>query len=144
VNVFFLSVMAIALIAIGGFYTCSTLRNYDGGANGPRFGGIVRSHVDSYRSGIGVSSDLIRSSRMSGGFEFNDQKKKDWKSVVTWAFVDRDKKSDVYEFHWRFSLVNGALVEDQSTVLYNGEKSVIIFENEYEVISIEPGSIPLD
>jgi hypothetical protein len=108
-----------------------------------RIDGIVRSHVDTYLSGTGVSADLVRSNQMNSGFEYGDAEKTDWKSNIQWELIDHHDKNDLYRFKWIFSASGGTTVSNIKTVEYDGKKSVIVFQNEYEVISIEPGSVPL-
>ena len=109
----------------------------------PRFHGIVRSHVDTYQSGTGTSADLVRGNQSGSGFDYGDTGKTDWKSQIRWELVAQKGPSDVYEFNWTFSPSGGTTVSESRRVEYDGKKSVIVFQNEYEVIAIEPGSIPL-
>jgi hypothetical protein len=108
-----------------------------------RVDGIVRSHVDTYPSGTGVSADLVRNNQMNSGFDYDDADKTSWKSNIQWELIDHHDKNDLYRFKWTFSPSGGTTVSNIKTVEYDGKKSVIVFQNEYEVISIEPGSVPL-
>ena len=108
-----------------------------------RIDGIVQSHVDTYRSGTGTSADLVRGSQVACGFHYGNGKKADWKSEIHWTFAGHRDKADVYQFKWAFSLVGGQPVLLQKEVAYDGTKAVILFQNESETVSIEPGSLPL-
>jgi hypothetical protein len=108
-----------------------------------RIAGIVQSHVNAYRSGTGTSADLVRGNQIAGGFHYGDAKKADWKSEVHWAFTGHRGENDVYQFKWVFSPVGGQPVSSEREVEYDGKKPVILFQNESETISIEPGSVPL-
>jgi hypothetical protein len=109
----------------------------------PRVAGIVRSHVDTYLSSTGTSSDLVRDNHMVGGFHYGDGKKPDWKSTIRWELTGHRGESDVYQFKWEFSPVGGNPVSSEREVEYDGKKPVIVFQNGSETVSIEPGSIPL-
>jgi hypothetical protein len=114
------------------------------GKTEPRFPGIVQSHTDTYRSGTGGSTNLIGGlEQMGSGFHYGDAKKTDWKSEIRWKLVAPHGNSDVYEFSWLFSPVGGTSSTSNKEVEYNGKESVIVFQNGSEVVSIEPGSIPL-
>ena len=108
-----------------------------------RVDGIVRSHVDSYQSGTGGSMDLVRANQMTSGFDYGDPEKTDWKSDIQWELIDHRGESDVYQFKWTFSPSTGAGVSRTQEVEYDGTKGVIVFQNEWQTVSIEPGSIPL-
>jgi len=129
--------MGIAILCFGLLSGCSKTEPL------ARVDGIVRSHVDSYQSGTGSDSDLIRYNQMASGFDYGDPEKTDWKSNIQWELTDHRGESDVYQFKWSFSPSSGAAVSGAKEVEYNGAKSVIVFENEWQTISIEPGSIPL-
>lgn len=112
----------------------------------PGFPGIVQSHVDTYRSGTGGSCDLLRNNndaRMLSGFHYGSGKKTDWKSEIGWKLIGQRGDSDVYQFVWVFSPVGGASATSNRDVEYNGKESVVVFQNDSEIVSIEPGSMPL-
>jgi hypothetical protein len=109
----------------------------------PRAAGIVTSHVDTYRSGTGGSADLVRDQQLVGGFHYGDAKKTDWKSEIHWRLVGHRGESDVYQLTWVFSPVGAAPVSSTKEVEYDGKTPVIVFQNDSETVSIEPGSIPL-
>ena len=129
--------MGIAILCFGLLHGCSKTEPL------ARVDGIVRSHVDSYQSGRGGSTDLVRNNQMTSGFDYGDPEKTDWKSDIQWELIDHRGGSDVYQFKWTFLPSNGAAVSGAKEVEYDGAKSVIVFENEWQTISIEPGSIPL-
>jgi len=108
-----------------------------------RVDGIVRSHVGTYQSRTGGSTDLVRGNQMNSGFDYGDVEKVDWKSGIEWELTGRSGESDVYQFKWSFSPSGGTTGSTNKTVQYDGKNSVIVFQNEYQVISIEPGSIQL-
>lgn len=109
----------------------------------PRFPGIVQSHVDTYRSGTGGTCDLLKNEWSGDGFHYGDGKKTDWKSKISWKLTAHRGNSDVYQFKWEFSPVAGVPVTSNKEVEYNGKESVVIFQNDSEIVSIEPGSMPL-
>ena len=114
----------------------------------PRFDGIVKSHVDSYQSGTGQEFDLVRGTtttddRYKAGFNYGDPQKPDWTSTIHWEMKGQRGKKDLYEFEWAFSLSGGKPVVTTKDVEYGGTESVIVFQNEWQTISIEQGSIPL-
>lgn len=108
---------------------------------GPRFAGTVVSHVDTYGSGTGTQSVLGREGSMRGGFDSGDSSKLDWTSNVTWRFLRRDGTNDVYTVEWAFRPKGGASDTKAKEVSFDGAQAVRVFENQWEVISIEPGSI---
>jgi len=108
---------------------------------GPRFAGTVVSHVDTYGSGTGTQSVLGREGSMRGGFDYGDSSKVDWTSDVTWRFLRCDDKNDVYTVEWTFRPKRGASVTKTKEVSFDGTQAVRVFENQWQVISIEPGSI---
>jgi hypothetical protein len=110
----------------------------------PRFAGIVQSHTDTYRSGTGATTNLVGGlQQVASGFHYGDGKKTDWKSEIHWRLIARRGDSDVYEFSWLFSPAGGTASANKKEVEYNGKESVIVFKNDSEIVSIEPGSIPL-
>jgi len=108
-----------------------------------RVDGIVKVHVDEYQSGTGSSADLVRANQMVGGFNYKDAAKKDWEIALSWKLIGHKGESDVYLFKWGPASPKGGSVSDSKTVLYDGKQSSVVFQDEYKVISIEPGSIPL-
>lgn len=108
---------------------------------GPRFAGTVVSHVDTYGSGTGTQSVLGREGSMRSGFDYGDSSKVDWTSDVTWRFLRRDGANDVYRVEWTFRPKGGASDPGAKEVSHDGTDAVRIFENQWQVISIEPGPI---
>ncbi|MCK5851133.1 MAG: hypothetical protein KAH23_09480 [Kiritimatiellae bacterium] len=108
-----------------------------------RVPGIVRWHADTYPSGTGGSADLVRGSQMRSGRDYADAEKTDWTSDIQWELVNHRGKRDVYRFTCIFSPSSGTSVSRTEEVEYDGARSVIVFQNEWQTISIEPGSIPL-
>jgi hypothetical protein len=112
-----------------------------GKTEGPRFGGRIVSHVDTYGSGTGSESNLDREGSMTSGFEYGDSSKTDWTSEIKWRFIGRDGASDVYRLDWTFRPKGGTDVSDTKEVAFDGQKSVKVFSNQWQVVSIEPGAI---
>ncbi len=106
--------------------------------DGPRFGGRVVSHVDSYGSGTGGEAELDREGSMSSGFEYGDAPKPEWTSEITWRFLGHDGDSDVYRLDWTFRPKGGAGVSDTKEVSFDGAESVRVFANPWQIVSIEP------
>ena len=127
----------IALLCLGLFSGCTRPEP------SARVAGIVRWHADTYQSGIGGSVDLVRGNQMVGGRDYGDAAKMDWKSDIHWELIGHRGRSDVYRFKCTFSPANGAAVSLTKQVEYDGTNSVIVFQNEWQTISIEQGSIPL-
>jgi hypothetical protein len=129
------------LAAVGIMFGCGMVQQ------SPRSDGIVRSHVDSYQSGTGHEFDLVRGAttgdRYKAGFGYGDPEKSDWTSTIHWELKGHRRNRDVYEFEWAFSLLGGDTVVSTKDVEYGGTAGVIVFQNEWQTISIEPGSIPL-
>jgi hypothetical protein len=111
-------------------------------ASQPRTAGIVRSHVDAYRSGTGSSSDLVHGKQMASGFHYGDGKKTDWNSEIHWSLIGHQSDRDVYRFTWLFAPSGVSLIAQNRDVAYDGRESVIVFQNDSETVSIEPGSMP--
>jgi hypothetical protein len=80
---------------------------------------------------------------MDSGFDYGDMEKVDWKSVIEWELTSHSGESNVYQFKWSFYPSEETTTSTNRTVRYDGRSSVMVFRNEYEVISLEPGSIPL-
>ncbi len=110
----------------------------DGGA---RFGGRVVSHVDAYGSGTGSEANLDGEGSLKSGFEYGDASKTDWTSEIKWRFLRQDGDNDVYRVDWTFRLKGGTPVSDTKDVAFDGQKSVKVFSNEWQVVSIEPGAM---
>jgi hypothetical protein len=108
---------------------------------GPRFGGRVVSHVDTYGSGTGSDAELGMEGSMSSGFEYGGASKPDWTSDIKWRFVGRDGDSDVYRLDWTFRPKGGTGVSDTKEVSFDGAESVKVFGNQWQVISLEPGAM---
>ncbi len=111
---------------------------------GPRFAGTVVSHVDTYGSGTGTQSVLRREGSMTSGFNYGDSSKGDWTSDITWRFLRRDGTNDVYRVEWTFRPKGGSSDTKAKEVSFNGVKAVRVFDNRWQVISIEPGPIIVD
>lgn len=111
----------------------------------PRYNGIVRSHINHYQSGTDSSADLMHSNQLISGYDFPDGQKKGWRSAIQWEFVGRQETNDVYTFQRDFTLSDSKAggASKSKIIHYDGAKSVVIFQDDYEVISIEPGSLPL-
>jgi hypothetical protein len=108
---------------------------------GPRFAGRVVCHVDAYGSGTGNQSVLGRAGSMRSGFDYGDSFKVDWTSDVTWRFLRSDDTNDVYTVEWTFRPKGGASNTKAKEVSFDGTQAVRVFENQWQVISIEPDSI---
>jgi hypothetical protein len=108
---------------------------------GPRFTGTVVSHVDRYGSGTGGQSVLRREGSMTSGFDYGDSPEADWTSDITWSFLRRDGANDVYRMEWTFRPDNGVGRTQVKDVWFDGAEAVRVFENQWQVISIEPGAI---
>lgn len=109
--------------------------------DGPRFGGRIVSHVDTYGSGTGSESNLDREGSLTSGFDYGDASKPDWTSEITWRFVGHDGDSDVYRFDWTFRPKGGAGISDTKEVSFDGTESVRVFGNQWQIVSIEPGAM---
>lgn len=114
---------------------------------GPRFAGTVVSHVDTHDSGTGNQAVLRREGSMRSGFNYGDLYKGDsskvaWTSRVAWRFLRRDGVNDVYRVEWIFRPKGGSSDTKAKEVSFDGVKAVRVFDNQWEVISIEPGPIP--
>ena len=107
----------------------------------PRFSGIVQTHADTYRSGTGGKCDLLKDGQIGGGFHYGDGKKTDWTAETHWKLIAHRGNNDVYQFSWVFSPVGGVSATSSKEVEYNGKESVIVFQNDSEVVSIKPGSV---
>ncbi len=133
--------VGLPILCIGLLFGCGRAERL------PRFDGIVKSHVDRYQSGTGHEFDLVRGSTTGGHYkadrDHGDPVKVNWTSTIHWRLRGHKGKRDAYQFKWSFSLSGGTPVVSTKNVEYDGTKSVIVFQNEWQTISIEPGSIPL-
>jgi hypothetical protein len=105
----------------------------------PRFQGRIVSHVDAYGSGTGNESSLRRKGSMTSGFDYGDSSKPDWTSDIKWSFLRQDGEIDVYRVEWIFSPKSGTSGTKVKEVNFDGTKSVTVFSNQWQVISVEPG-----
>ncbi len=78
---------------------------------------------------------------MRGGFDYGDSSKDDWTSDVTWRFLHRDGTNDIYRVEWTFHPKGGASDTKAKEAFYDGTQAVRVFDNQWQVIAIEPGSI---
>ncbi len=108
--------------------------------DGPRYQGRIVSHVDTYDSGTGGETILGRKGSMIGGFNYRDPAKPDWTSDIRWYFLRQDGGSDVYRVEWTFRPKSGAGGTQTAEVSFDGKHAVKVFGNQWEVISIEPGT----
>ena len=133
--------VGLSILCVGVLFGCGKAEPL------PRLDGIVTSHADGYQSGTGHEFDLVRGNTSGGlyeaGRDYGDPEKVNWTSTIHWELKERRGKNDVYQFSWSFSPSGGAAQSQVKTVEYGGTKSVIVFQNEWQTISIEPGSIPL-
>ena len=131
-------------IAVLGFALLAGCGKLDGG---PRFVGTVVSYVDTYGSGTSNRAVLRREGSMKSGFNYGDLYKGDsskvaWTSRIAWRFLRRDGANDVYRVEWIFRPKGGSSDTKAKEVSFDGVKAVRVFDNQWEVISIEPGPIP--
>jgi hypothetical protein len=109
--------------------------------SGPRFGGRVVSHVDTYGSGTGSEAQLDEEGTLSSGFEYGDATKPDWTSEINWRFLRQDGDEDVYRIDWTFRMKDGAGASNMKEVSFDGQESVKVFANHWQVVSIEPAAV---
>lgn len=129
----FLAVLVILSVAAG----CSKT------LVAPRFAGRVVSHVDAYGSGTGGESALSADGSMASGFDYGNPAKHDWTSDIKWAFLRQDGGTDVYRIEWTFRPTNGTTGTKTKEVSFDGTNSVKVFENQWQVISIEPAPMKM-
>ena len=133
--------IGLPILCVGLLFGCGKAQR------SPRYDGIVKSHADGYQSGGGHEFDLVRGSttsdRYKAGRGYGDPEKADWTSTIHWELKAHRANSDIYRFEWAFSLSGAIPVVSTKDVEYDGIESVIIFQNRWQTISIEPGSIPL-
>lgn len=99
------------------------------------------SHVDAYASGTGGEANLDAEGSLKSGFEYGDALKTDWTSQIKWRFLRQDGDNDVYRVDWTFRLKGGTDVSDTKEAAFDGQTSVKVFSNEWQVVSIEPGAM---
>ena len=107
----------------------------------PRFQGRIVSHVDTYGSGTGSESSLDREGSMSTGFNYGDPAKPDWTSDIKWQFLRQDDGLDVYQIEWTFRPQSGAGASQTRGVSFDGLRSVRVSANQWQTVSIEPGTM---
>ncbi|MCE9613832.1 MAG: hypothetical protein K8T26_06115 [Lentisphaerae bacterium] len=105
----------------------------------PRFAGRIVSHVDTYGSGTGGQSELKPDGSMRSGFKYGDPAKPDWTSDIKWRLIRQRGEADLYRVEWTFTLRNTAGNTKAAEVPFDGRKSVLVFSNQWQVVSIEPG-----
>jgi hypothetical protein len=120
------------------------LAGCDESGAGPRFQGRVVSHVGTYGSGTGGQSNLDREGSMTSGFSYTDSSEPDWTSDIKWRFLRRDGSSDVYRVEWTFRLEDGVGRTEAKEVSFDGMKSVRVFGNQWQVVSLEPGAMKVN
>lgn len=110
----------------------------------PRFAGRVVSHVDEYGSGTGGECALSADGSRISGFDYGDPSKPDWTSDIKWCFLRQDGGTDVYRVEWTFRPTNGTTGTKTKEVPFDGTNPVRVFENQWQVVSIEPGPLKTD
>ena len=129
------------MLTIGLLLGSVLLAGCDKSGAGPRFPGRIVSHVGTYGSGTGGESNLDREGSMTSGFHYADSSQPDWTSDIKWCFLGRDRSSDVYRVEWTFRPEKGVGRTEVTEVAFDGTKSVRVFDNPWQVISVEPGAI---
>lgn len=104
----------------------------------PRFSGTIVSHVDSYGSGTGTSSQLSPTGQMRTGFDYKDTSKTDWTADIKWSFLRREVSADVYRVEWDFKATGGSSSSNVAELSFDGVTPAKLTVNEHLVISIEP------
>ncbi len=104
----------------------------------PRFSGTIVSHVDSYGSGTGTSSQLSSTGQMRTGFDYTDTSKTDWTADIKWSFLRREDGADVYRVEWEFKTTNGSSSAQVAELSFDGVAPAKLTVNKQLVISIEP------
>lgn len=104
----------------------------------PRFSGTVVSHVDSYGSGTGASSQLSTSGQMGSGFNYGDTTKADWTAQIKWSFLRAEDSADVYRVEITFNSLSGISSSKVAMLFFDGVTPVKLTVNKQLVISIEP------
>jgi len=133
--------MIKGVYVVGAAFGLALLAGCSKSDSGPRFAGTVVSYVDTYGSGTGTQSVLQREGSMRSGFDYGDPSKVDWTSDVTWRFLRRDGTSDVYRVKWTFRSKGASSDTKAKEVSFDGTETVRVFDNQWQVISIEPGPI---
>jgi len=104
----------------------------------PRFAGTIVSHVDSYGSGTGVSSELSATGQMRTGFDYTDDSKTDWKADIKWSFLRREGGADVYRIEWIFLDGDESSDPNSAELSFDGESPAKLPVTDQLIISIEP------
>ena len=104
----------------------------------PRFAGTIVSHVDSYGSGTGTSSQLTATGQMRTGFHYPDESKADWTADIKWSFLRRDGGSDVYRIEWVFVERNESSDPQRAELSFDGKSPAKLPVTDQLIISIEP------
>ena len=104
----------------------------------PRVAGTIYSHVDSYGSGTGTSSQLSATGQMRTGFDYTDDSKTDWTADIKWFFLRRDGGADVYRIEWVF--FDGDMSSDPNSaeLSFDGKSTAKLQVTKQLIISIEP------
>jgi hypothetical protein len=104
----------------------------------PRFAGTIVSHVDTYGSDTGTSSQLSATGQMRTGFHYTDDSKADWTVDIKWSFLRCDGGSDVYRIEWVFVERNESSDPRRAELSFDGESPVKLSVTDQLIISIEP------
>ena len=104
----------------------------------PRFAGTIVSHIDSYGSGTGTSSQLSSTGQMRTGFDYTDYSKRDWKADIKWSFVRREGGADVYRVEWKFIEENDSSAPRGAELSFDGVSPAKLPVTDQLIISIEP------
>ncbi len=106
----------------------------------PKFAGTIVSHVDSYGSGTGTSSQLSDAGQMRTGFDYTDESKADWTADIKWSFLRREDDADVYGIECKFLEPNRLSEPNTEELSFDGESPAKLQVSEQLIISIEPGA----
>jgi hypothetical protein len=104
----------------------------------PRFSGTIVSHVDSYGSGTGNSSQLSSTGQMRTGFDYSNDSKKDWTADIKWSFRRREGDADVYRIEWEIIDQNDSSVLNSAELSIDGVSPAKLPVTDQLIISIEP------
>ena len=104
----------------------------------PRFAGTIVSHVDSYGSGTGTSSQLSSTGQMRTGFDYTDDSERDWRADIKWSFLRREGGADVYRVEWEFIERNGSSVPNDAELSFDAVSPAKLPVSDQLIISIEP------
>ena len=115
----------------------------------PRFAGRIVSHVDAYGSGTGGETALKREGSMRSGYQYGDPARSDWTrsdwtSDIKWQLIGQKGEADLYRVEWRFAFRNTAGSTRVGEVPFDGMKPAIVFSNQWQTVSIEPGMTKKD